>query len=122
MWPLIEHRQTLLKKHREYMRLTKLDDIKEMTKEEINGFMKFCHQIVSPHDDSLEALQTKLRDIQHTRTLATWHDHSTILNTGYNYTVCCLGTLRHSCLFNRGRVHREDWKKYSQYASSDRST
>ena len=80
--PLLELRQTLLTKHKEYMRLATLDDIKVMTREEILTFMKFSHQKVNPNL-TLQQLQTKLKDIQHTRTLAIWHDHSTILNTGY---------------------------------------
>ena len=80
--PLIELRQNLLKKHEEYMHLTKTTEIQNMTKEEILAFMKSIDHEVNP-GDTHEHLQTKLRDIQHTRTLAIWHDHSTILHTGY---------------------------------------
>lgn len=64
------------------MHLTTTTDILNMTKEEILSFMKSINYEGDPND-TLEQLQTRLRDIQHTRTLAIWRDHSTILNTGY---------------------------------------
>lgn len=80
--PLLELRQRLLQQHQQYMRLTKPQDIEQMTKEEILSFMISNYQKVNP-DDSLQELQLQIKNMQHTRTIAIWHDHSTILNTGY---------------------------------------
>ncbi len=80
--PLTELRQRLLTRHEEYMRLLSLDDIKKLTKEEILTFMKKVHH---PQQEStpLETLYEEFQKIQRTRTLAIWHDHSTVLHTGY---------------------------------------
>lgn len=77
----MELRQTLLKTHEEYMRLT-TTDVNNMTKEEIFSVKKSIHQKVNS-SDTLEQLQTELKRHLTSRTLAMWHDHSTILNSGY---------------------------------------
>ena len=80
--PLSELRERMLKKHEQYMRLTTPTDIHSLTKEEIITFMKSVNQRVGPNA-TLEELQFQMKSIQHTRSLAIWHDHSTILQTGY---------------------------------------
>ena len=104
--PLLELRQTLLTKHKECMRLATLDDIKVMTREEILTFMKFSHQKVNPNLTLQQQLQIKLKDIQHTRPLAIWHDHSTILNTGYN-TLFAVWVIYDKAVFLTEEEYRE---------------
>ena len=80
--PLTELRQTLLKKQEIYMRLTTPDEVNKMTREQLLSFMNSVHH-KQDSDTPLEKLRTELHIIQQTRTLAIWHDHSTILQTGY---------------------------------------
>ena len=80
--PLHDLRTALLKKHESYMRLQTDTEIHALTKDEITAFMTTVHH--QPDSDaSLEELQDTLSAIQRKRTLAIWHDHSTILQTGY---------------------------------------
>ena len=53
-----------------------------MNREQITGFLASVRQNV-PDDATLEHLQSNVATLQHSRTLAIWHDHSTILQTGY---------------------------------------
>ena len=64
------------------MRLFTDDQVKGMSKEDINSFMVKIHCRPTP-DASLVHLQDALSKLQRYCTLATWHDHSTILQTGY---------------------------------------
>ena len=80
--PLMELGSTLLRKQQEYTRLTTATDIMKMTMDENLSFMKLINHEIDP-TETLQQLQCKLKDYQHTRTLAIWHDHSTILSTGY---------------------------------------
>ena len=64
------------------MHLSTNTDIQNMNREQITGFLASVHQNV-PDDATLEHLQSNVATLQHSRTLAIWHDHSTILQTGY---------------------------------------
>ena len=79
--PLCDIRVALLKKQEGYMRLFTNEQIDAMSREEIVSLMSIFHYVPSPNA-SLEDLQ-KTSTIQRMCTLAIWHDHSTILNTGY---------------------------------------
>ena len=80
--PLTELRQRLLARHADYKRLTPLDYIKKMTEEGLSAFLRGVHHPQDQHT-SYNDLCTEVYKIQHTRTLAIWHDHSTVLQTGY---------------------------------------
>lgn len=80
--PLTDLRRRLIKKHEQFMQLSTDDDIQEMSKDQILDFMKSCHQRIQS-DMSIDQLQANLAVLQRTRTLAIWHDHSTILKTSY---------------------------------------
>ena len=80
--PLVELRSNFLKKQESYMHLSTNTDIQNMNREQITGFLASVHQNV-PDDATLEHLQSNVATLQHSRTLAIWHDHSTILQTGY---------------------------------------
>ena len=79
--PLLELRQKLLHRQEKYMKIMTDVEIKSLTKEEIMQ-MLCLHHTCNP-DTQLEALQLQLAALQRTRTLAMWHDHSTVLQQGY---------------------------------------
>ena len=80
--PLTNLREALLKKHEKYMHMFSNAEIQNMTKDDITAHLTMLHQGFAPNA-SLEDLQTSLSNVQRTRTLAMWHDYSTILQTGY---------------------------------------
>jgi len=80
--PLYDIRAALLEKHEQYMRLLTKEEIKSMGREEVIASMSAIHH-EPPPDASLVQLQDALLTLQRTRTIALWHDHSTILQTGY---------------------------------------
>ena len=69
----------MLNKQQKYMRLRTDDDLQNLSREEIMAEMSRT-QHVPDHNKSLEALKL---DLAASRTLAVWHDHSTILQQGY---------------------------------------
>ena len=64
------------------MRLLTNEQIKCMTREDIVSFMSTIHYTPAP-DASLADLQDTTLSLQRMSMLAMWHDHSTILRTGY---------------------------------------
>lgn len=79
--PLIEVRKKLLKKHESIMHLHTDEEIYALQKEEM---LKMYRQrnIGLPNTLS-EVLRNTLKKYERTRTVALWHDHSTILGRGY---------------------------------------
>ena len=77
--PLHDIRIELLRKHEKYMRLQTNEQISCMSREGIVSAITSIYHEPSPNA-SLVDLQATL---QRMRTLAMWHDHSTILQTGY---------------------------------------
>ena len=75
---LLEIRQKL---HSKYMRLMTDQQIKELTRE-ILQLMSIAHYHASP-TATTDQLQQQLAVLQRSRTLAVWHDHSTVLRQGY---------------------------------------
>ena len=67
--PLTQVRNTLFKKHKEYMRLNTDNEISKFTKDEILKLMSIAHHEISP-DCSLEQLQVELATMQRTRNFA----------------------------------------------------
>ena len=63
------------------MRLHTDEDITAMTRDELQVVLKLARQPVDSTDD--KQLRELLRKIERTRTLAIWHDHSTLLGKGY---------------------------------------
>ena len=80
--PLVELRSRLLKKQEIYMHLSTNTDIQNMNNQQISNFFAHIHQNV-PNDANLKQLQSEITTLQRNRTLAVWHDHSTIPQTGY---------------------------------------
>ena len=80
--PLLELRQKMLIKQQKYMRLMTDDDLHNLSREEIVAEMSRVQH--TPDDNkSLQELQHDLAALQRTRTIAMWHDHSTVLQQGY---------------------------------------
>ena len=71
------------------------DEIRKMSEQDIHQFMVKVHYEPNP-DASNEELQQEIKRLQRNHTLAMWHDHSTILQTGY--ILCHLGNIRPSCI------------------------
>ena len=90
--PLVELRYRLLKKQEVYMHLSTDTDIQNMNTQQISNFFARIHQNVS-NDANFEQLQSEIATLQRNRTLAVWHDHSTILQTGYILFAICMGYL-----------------------------
>lgn len=71
-----------MKQHEQYMRLTTNEEFQVMTRSELLSQATKWH-VCLPSDVSDNELRDQLAQAQRTRTLALWHDHSTILLTGY---------------------------------------
>ena len=79
---LIEIRRKLLLKHYSYMRLLTTKQIEQLIREKIGKLMTTAHHHASDTATMAE-LQAQLASLQRTRTLAFWHNHSTVLQQGY---------------------------------------
>ena len=82
--PLVDLRYRLLKKQEVYMHLSTDTDIQNMNTQQISNFFARIHQNVS-NDANFEQLQSEIATLQRNRTLAVWHDHSTILQTAATF-------------------------------------
>ena len=80
--PLAELRHNILHKQEKYMHLFTDEQIDSMTTEEILGFMATAHHELDSNA-SHEVLRGQIKQLQRNRTLSMWHDHSTVLQTGY---------------------------------------
>ncbi len=80
--PLLDLRKGLLQKHEKYMRLNTDCEIASLDREHLFEIAGTIHHDF-PDSASMLTLQSDLAKLQRTRTLPTWHDHSTILQTGY---------------------------------------
>ena len=79
---LTDLRKALLKKQESYMHVFSNNKIQNMSKQDLCEQLSLLQHQVSPNA-TLEELQHSLSTLQRRRTLAIWHDHSTILQTGY---------------------------------------
>ncbi len=79
---LLEIRKKLIEKQQPYMRLMTNEQIELLNRSELTDLMNRAHHPVSD-TASIGELQLQLARLQRTRTLAFWHDHSTILQQGY---------------------------------------
>ncbi len=80
--PLRELRSTFLKSQEKYMRLCTDQEISALNREQIVEILTAANNKVAP-EVTLEQLRNDLATLQRTRMLGIWHDHSTILQTGY---------------------------------------
>ena len=79
---LVEIRKKLLEKHSQYMRLMTNEEIDQLDEAAALQFLTLAHCPFS-HATPLSELKKKVALLQRTRTLALWHDHSTVLRQGY---------------------------------------
>ena len=80
--PMLDLRQKLLKKHEEYMHLHTDQQLADMNGEALQREL-LKRKIQITRDMSEEAMRQTLRQSERTRTIALWHDHSTLLSHGY---------------------------------------
>ena len=77
--PLYKPRQKLLQKHSAYMRL---DTVNTMKREQLTTKLKGLRYL-DLATMSTECLRKQLQSAQTSRSLCLWHDHATILKTGF---------------------------------------
>ena len=77
--PLLEIRKRLLKKQEKFMHLMSDDQIGSLSVLEVESKLRAYGIVVTQHDDC----HAILKKVQRSRTLVLWHDHSTILGSGY---------------------------------------
>ena len=80
--PLLEIRSRLLREQEQYMHLNSDAEIQAMTAEEIYKKL-LTYGVTAEASLTLTDLQSLLASHQRTRTLAVWHDHASILGTGF---------------------------------------
>ena len=86
---MLDIRKKLLHRQNKYMWLMTDEEIENLTQEEILKLLSIGH-CQPPVDTSVTNSREMLASNQRTRTLALWHDHSTVLSQGYN-NVCSKG-------------------------------
>ena len=77
--PLLDLRKVLLKRQEKFMRLKTDEEIDSLSIEEVNVTLQSLGEL-APVMSNRYAL---LKQLQRSRTLVLWHDHSTILGSGY---------------------------------------
>lgn len=82
--PLLEIRRQMLTHHEKYMHLLSDADIKQLSEDDniIKVQLTKCGVSIEA-SMNLESLQDALSQIQRTRHLVIWHDHATVLGSGY---------------------------------------
>ena len=83
-FPLLEIRKKFLQKHETLMRLHTNDDIHKMNRNEVCEILSKCNSYNPANyaQATTEELKQKLMQVERTRTLWMWHDHSTVLSFG----------------------------------------
>ena len=81
-FPLTDLRKKILKQQEEFMKLWSDNVIKSMDRDELVHTLETAHEPLLGME-TLNDLQTMLKHAQHTRHLAFWHDHASILSKGY---------------------------------------
>ena len=87
--PLLEIRRQMLTHHEKYMHLLSDADIKQLSEDDIKVQLTKCGVSIEA-SMNLESLQDALSQIQRTRHLVIWHDHATVLGSGYILGLCML--------------------------------
>ena len=107
--PLATLREKLLKNHTKFMRL--LDDhaIAQLTREQLLTAVRKVYHTV-PDTTSTDELQTLLAKAQRQRCLVLWHDHATILSTGF--LMITVHTLYDPAVF----LTNSEYQQYTQSA------
>ena len=77
--PLLSLRNRM---HEKYMHLPTDTEYQNMTASEVHAKLR-CYNITVPDNITTAELQLTLANYQRTRTLAIWHDHASILGSGY---------------------------------------
>ena len=72
----------MLAHHEKYMRLLSDADIRQLTEDDIITQLR-KHEINIEANTDLAWLQNVLSQTQRTRHLVLWHDHATVLGSGY---------------------------------------
>lgn len=80
--PLLELRKQMLTHHEKYMRLLSDADIRQLSEDDIKAQLTNCGVNTDAGLD-LARLQNTLAQTQRTRHLVLWHDHATVLGSGY---------------------------------------
>ena len=73
-------RKKLLNKHESYMRLKTDEEIEQMSPSDLSNFVSKFQSVLDTDDDSLKK---RLRELQRSRSILFWHDHSSVMSRGY---------------------------------------
>ena len=96
--PLEDIRKTTLKEHAPYMRNRPDSDFDNMTQEQLIDGLNELNEYSKDEKLTTTELKQRLKLIEWTRHIITWHDNSNVANHGY--LVCLV-----SVLFEIGRAH-----------------
>ena len=77
--PLLERRTKLLKKQEQFMHLNTDERIDSLSLEKVKSRLDGFHELTTEISDHFALL----KKLQRSRTMVLWHDHSTILGSGY---------------------------------------
>ncbi len=79
--PLVDIRQKLLNKHEPYMCILSDDAIASKSMPELKMILQCVHESTEGMDE--DQLRQRVKQLQRSRTISFWHDHSSILGQGY---------------------------------------
>lgn len=81
-FPMLHLREKLLKAHEKYMRLSTDSDLANLTQTQV---VEACKRFSIPTEEDMQtdSLRHLLAKYQRQRSLVIWHDHATVLNSGF---------------------------------------
>ena len=110
--PMLDVRKQILSDQEQYMHLLTDEEIRSMPSEDLQFKLE---QSLQPaiEIETTHTTQTNLAKIQRSRTLVCWHDHATILGTGYIMITI-------NALYDTGvyMTEEEDRTKYGRLANN----
>lgn len=86
--PLNEIREQTLQKHKRYSRSHSDEHYSNMTRIAVSGRLEELYEF--DDTEGLPVMREKLKEMERTRHLAIWHDHSSVANHGYLMFLACV--------------------------------
>ena len=103
--PLEDIRKTTLKEHALYMRNRSDSDFDSMTPEQLIDRLNELNEYSKDEELTISELKQRLKLIERTRHIITWHDNSTVANHGY--LVCLAAVLFDPAVFFTDDEYKE---------------
>ena len=79
--PLLAIRKRLLKRHEEYMNLHTNEQLQEMSRSQLINILQ--RGSITSNEATHQELEEMVAKLERTRSIAIWHDHSTVIGQGY---------------------------------------